>query len=306
MDGIMTAGIFVAFRSLMGSFQAPLVKLMQLGNTLQLTATQMQRLNDVLRSEVDPVFYPAQPPAAIKRKKLSGLVELKDVAFGYNPQDEPLIDNLNLTLEPGRWVALVGASGSGKSTLAHVVSGLQKEWRGKILFDGMERTQIPGGVIVNSIAAVDQDIFLLSGTVKENLSLFDSSIPQVDIVAAATDAAIHNDITRLEGGYNHKIQEGGANFSGGQRQRLEIARALACNPSILILDEATSALDPVTEEIVMTNIRRRGCACLMVAHRLSAFRDCDEIIVLEYGKVVQRGTHNGMIAIDGPYRRLLG
>ena len=306
MDGIMTAGIFVAFRSLMENFQAPLAKLMHLGNTVQLMETQMRRLNDVSQAGVDPVFYPAEPPAPIVRKKLSGLVELKGVAFGYNLREAPLLDNLNLSLEPGRWVALVGGSGSGKSTVARVVCGLQKEWGGEILFDGLERSRIPGGVLVNSIAAVDQDIFLFSGTVKENLSLFDASVPQADIVAAAMDAAIHDDITRLEGGYNHTVREGGANFSGGQRQRLEIARALARNPSILVLDEATSALDPVTEEIVITNIRRRGCACLMVAHRLSAFRDCDEIIVLENGKVVQRGRHNEMIAVDGPYRTLLG
>ena len=306
MDGVMTAGIFIAFRSLMGNFQAPLGKLMNLGNTLQQTEMQMQRMNDVLRYETDKVFYPPKPPAPIKIKKLTGHVELKEVAFGYSPLKEPLIENFNLTLEPGRWVALVGGSGSGKSTVARVVSGLQKEWRGKILFDDMERPEIPGDVVVNSIAAVDQEIFMFSGTVKENLSLFDSSIPQSDIVAAAMDAAIHDDIIKLEGGYEHRISEGGINFSGGQRQRLEIARALSCNPSILIFDEATSALDPVTEEIVMTNIRRRGCACLMVAHRLSAFRDCDEIIVLEYGKVVQRGTHNEMISVDGFYRKLVG
>ena len=305
MDGVMTAGIFIAFRGLMGNFQAPLGKLMTLGNSLRQTEMQMQRLNDVYRYDIDPVFYPAQPPKPIKRKKLSGLIELRDVSFGYNPLEEPLIENFSLTIKPGRWVALVGGSGSGKSTVARIVNGLQRQWSGKILFDGMERTEIPGDVIVNSIAAVDQEIYLFSGTVKENVSLFNLSVPQADIVEAAQDAAIHDDITRLEGGYDYKIQEGGANFSGGQRQRLEIARALACNPSILILDEATSSLDPITEETVITNIRRRGCACLVVAHRLSAFRDCDEIIVLERGKVAQRGTHNEMIATDGPYSRLV-
>ncbi|MCL2010511.1 MAG: cysteine peptidase family C39 domain-containing protein, partial [Synergistaceae bacterium] len=229
MDGLMTAGIFIAFRGLMGNFQAPLEKLMNLGMSLQHTEMQMRRMNDVLRHEIDPVFYPAQPPEPIKRKKLSGLVEIRDVAFGYNPLEEPLIENFSLTLRPGKWVALVGRSGSGKSTMARVVSGLQREWGGKVLFDGMERTGIPRNVFVNSIAAVDQDILLFSGTVKENLSLFNSSIPQADVVAAAKDAAIHDDITRLEGSYDHKIMEGGVNFSGGQRQRLEIARALACN-----------------------------------------------------------------------------
>ncbi|MCL2011130.1 MAG: ATP-binding cassette domain-containing protein, partial [Synergistaceae bacterium] len=305
MDGLMTAGIFVAFRSLMSNFQAPLGKLMSLGVSLQQTEMQMRRMDDVLRHDVDPVFFPSQPPKPIERKKLTGLVELRDIKFGYNPTKAPLVENFNLTLEPGRWVALVGGSGSGKSTIARVVSGLQREWGGKVLFDGIEREDIPKNVFVNSIAAVDQDIFMFSGTVKDNLALFNSFIPRSDILEAAKDAAIHEDITRLEGGYDHKIKEGGVNFSGGQRQRLEIARALACNPSLLILDEATSALDPVTEEAVITNIRRRGCSCLVIAHRLSAFRDCDEIIVLEQGKVAQRGTHNEMIATDGPYRRLV-
>jgi NHLM bacteriocin system ABC transporter peptidase/ATP-binding protein len=305
MDGVMSAGIFTAFRSLMGNFQAPLGKLMSLGSTLQQTEMQMQRLNDVLRYDADDVFYPKAPPKPIGKNKLTGLVELRDVTFGYSPIEPPLIENFNLTLEPGRWVALVGGSGSGKSTVARIVTGLQREWSGRILFDGFERRELPCDVIVNSLASVDQDIYMFSGTVNENLSLFNPFTLQSDIVSAAKDAAIHDDITNLDGGYDHRINEGGVNFSGGQRQRLEIARALACNPSILIFDEATSALDPVTEETVMTNIRRRGCACLMVAHRLSAFRDCDEIIVLRYGKVVQRGTHNEMIAVDGPYSRLV-
>lgn len=305
MDGVMTAGIFIAFRGLMENFQAPLGKLMNLGSSLRGAEMQMQRLNDVLQSDADPTFYPAEPPAPIGRKRLSGLVEMRNVTFGYNPQEAPQIENFSLTLKPGMWVALVGGSGSGKSTVARIVSGLQREWGGSVLFDGMKRSEIPGDVIVNSIAAVDQEIFLFSGTVKENLSLFNPSVPQADIVAAAADAAIHGDITKLENAYDHRVTEGGANFSGGQRQRLEIARALACNPSILIFDEATSALDPITEEIVMTNIRRRGCACLMVAHRLSAFRDCDEIIVLDRGRVAQRGTHSEMIASGGPYSRLV-
>jgi ABC-type bacteriocin/lantibiotic exporter with double-glycine peptidase domain len=305
MDGLMSSGVFIAFRSLMGSFQVPVTKLLGLAQTLQTTEMQMQKLNDVLRYETDKINYAERPARPMGKKKLTGLVEFRDVTFGYSPLDPPLIENFNFTLKPGRWVALVGSSGSGKSTVAKLASGLYHEWSGKVLFDGAERPDIPKDVLVASIACVDQEIYLFSGTVRENLSLFDPSVPERDILAGARDAMINDDVTSLEGGYDHRIREGGSNFSGGQKQRLEIARALAVNPSLLIFDEATSALDPVTEEAVLTNIRRRGCACLMAAHRLSAFRDCDEIIVLEFGKVVQRGTHNEMIAADGPYRRLI-
>jgi NHLM bacteriocin system ABC transporter peptidase/ATP-binding protein len=305
MDGLMSTGVFIAFRSLMTKFQEPVAKLLGFAQTLQTTEMQMRKLSDVWRYETDKVNYPESPARPIGKNKLTGLVEFKDVSFGYSPLEPPLIENFNFTLKPGRWVALIGASGSGKSTAAKLASGLYHAWSGKVLFDGMERTDIPKDVLVASIACVDQEIYLFSGSVRENLSLFDPSVPENDILAGARDAMINDDITRLEGGYDCRINEGGSNFSGGQRQRLEIARALAVNPSLLIFDEATSALDPVTEEAVLTNIRRRGCACLMVAHRLSAFRDCDEIIVLEYGKVVQRGTHNEMAAVDGPYRRLI-
>ncbi|MDR1472872.1 MAG: NHLP family bacteriocin export ABC transporter peptidase/permease/ATPase subunit [Synergistaceae bacterium] len=305
MDGVMSAGSFIAFRSLMGSFQQPVTKLVGLSQSLQNTEMQMHRLNDVRRYDIDKINYPDSVPKHKGYNRLSGLVELKDVTFGYSPLDDPLIENFNLTLKPGKWVALIGGSGSGKSTVARIVSGLYQSWSGKILFDSIERKDISKDVIINSVSCVDQEIYLFPGTVRENLSLFDPSIPESDITRAAVDALIHDDILKLENSYNHRISEGGANFSGGQRQRLEIARALAMNPSILIFDEATSALDPITEEALLTNIRRRGCACLTVAHRLSAFRDCDEIIVLEYGRVVQRGTHDEMMAEDGPYRRLL-
>jgi NHLM bacteriocin system ABC transporter peptidase/ATP-binding protein len=305
MDGLMSTGIFMAFRSLMANFQEPVTKLLSLAQTLKTTEVQMQKLNDVRRYETDKINYPEQTAQPIGKNKLTGLVEFRDVSFGYSPLDPPLIENFNFTLKPGRWVALVGASGSGKSTVAKLTSGLYPAWSGKVLFDGLERTDIPKDVLVGSIACIDQEIYLFSGSVRENLSLFDPSVPENDILAGARDAMINDDITALEGGYDYRISEDGSNFSGGQRQRLEIARALAVNPSLLIFDEATSALDPVTEEAVLTNIRRRGCACLMVAHRLSAFRDCDEIIVLEFGKVVQRGTHNQMITEDGPYRILV-
>lgn len=305
MDGAMTAGMFVAFQNLMGNFQAPVNSLLGLNQSLQTTEMQMHRLDDVRRYSVDKLNYPDDEGLNFSKKRLSGELELKGVTFGYSPLDKPLLKNFNLHLLPGRWVAIVGASGSGKSTLAKIVTGLYEEWSGEIKFDGVDRRKIPRAVIVNSLSAVDQDIFQISGTVRQNITLFDESIKQSDVVAAAEDACINEDILKLNDGYYAEVKEGGLNFSGGQRQRLEIARALAVNPSLLVLDEATSALDPVTEQTVLENIRHRGCSCLIVAHRLSTIRDCDEIIVLEKGQVVERGKHRDMIQHNGPYKKLI-
>ncbi len=304
MDGAMTAGIFMAFQNLMASFQAPVNALLGLGSTLQSTEMQMQRLNDVRRYEIDDLNCKDEKISA-NVERLSGELELKNISFGYSPLEKPLLKDFNLHIKPGHWVAVVGASGSGKSTVAKIVTGIYEEWCGEVKFDGKLRRQIPRAAIVNSISAVDQDIFQLTGTITENLTLFDDSIKKSDVVQAAKDACIHEDILQLEDGYDSKVSEGGLNFSGGQRQRLEIARALAINPSLLILDEATSALDPVTEQKILENIRRRGCSCLIVAHRLSTIRDADEIIVLERGVVVERGKHRDMIQRDGAYSRLI-
>lgn len=305
MDGLMTVGIFVAFQSLMVKFQEPLNRLLGLSQSLQTTQTQMQRLDDVLRYPTDKALFPDQPAASIGKDKLSGRVDLRQVAFGYSRLEAPLIENFDLTIEPGRWVALVGGSGSGKSTVAKLVSGMFQPWSGDVAFDGLERALIPREIMTNSVAAVDQDILLFSGSIADNIALFDVTVSRLEMVRAAKDAVIHGDIAALQGGYEAKVDEGGRNFSGGQRQRIEIARALAGNPSVLILDEATSALDSLTEKAVIDNIRRRGCACLVVAHRLSTIRDCDEIIVMQAGKVAQRGSHEEMMAVDGPYRRLV-
>ncbi|MBQ6298226.1 MAG: NHLP family bacteriocin export ABC transporter peptidase/permease/ATPase subunit [Selenomonadaceae bacterium] len=306
MEGVMTAGIYMAFQNLLGRFQEPFNKLLMLGGTLQTIEMQMQRLDDVRKYEIDRLNYSEDnQPKNCSRERLSGELELKNISFGYSPLDPPLLENFNLHIEPGRWAAVVGASGSGKSTLAKIVAGLYEEWSGEILFDGIKRRDIPRHIIVNSLSTVDQDVFLLTGSVQENISLFDGTIPKSEIIQAAKDACIHDDIIRLNGGYDSQVTEGGVNFSGGQRQRLEIARALAINPSLLILDEATSALDPMTEQRVLDNIRHRGCSCLIIAHRLSTIRDADEIIVLERGKVVERGTHKEMIQHDGAYRRLI-
>ena len=308
MEGAMTAGMFMAFQNLMGSFQAPVNALVGLGSTLQTTEMQMQRLNDVRCYEVDSLNFPTADEEAKKKfstDRLSGDVRLTDVSFGYSPLERPLLEHFNFHARPGEWVAVVGASGSGKSTLAKIITGLYEEWSGTLAFDGVVRRKLPRKVILSSLAAVDQDIFLITGTVAENIALFDHTVKKSDIVQAAKDACIHEDILKLDGGYESEVAEGGMNFSGGQRQRLEIARALAINPSVLVLDEATSALDPITEKEVLKNIRHRGCTCIIVAHRLSTIRDCDEIIVLERGKVAERGLHREMIKHDGPYKKLI-
>ena len=306
MEGLMTAGVYTAVNSLIAKFQEPMQKILTLSDTLRTTEMQMQRLDDVRRYPIDSLNYPDETQAiTFKGDRLSGELVMRDMSFGYSPLDPPLLEHFDLSLAPGRWAAVVGASGSGKSTLAKVTAGLYEEWSGDVLFDGVKRREIPRAVLVSSIATVDQDVFQISGTVRENISLFDKSVPKEDIVQAAQDACIHDDILRLAGGYEAEVAEGGLNFSGGQRQRLEIARALAGNPSILILDEATSAIDPMTEQKVLENIRRRGCTCMIVAHRLSTIRDADEIIVLEKGKVAERGTHRELIKHDGPYRRLI-
>ncbi len=307
MNGELTVGMLVAYQTLVGSFTRPLASLVQFGSTLQELQADMNRLDDVLRYPEDAQYSQAGLPSPFEKRlvKLTGKVELRDVTFGYSPLDPPLIENFNITVEPGRRIALVGASGSGKSTAAKLISGLYKPWSGQVLFDGVPRDQIPRELLVNSVAVVDQDIFLFGGSVFDNVTMWDGTMPLSRVSLACKDAAIDEVIESREGTYKSKVQEGGGNFSGGQCQRIEIARSFVGEPSIIILDEATSALDPSTEAWIDESMRRRGCTGIVIAHRLSTIRDADEIVVLERGKIVQRGTHEEMKDVDGPYQHLI-
>ncbi|MEH2096345.1 NHLP family bacteriocin export ABC transporter peptidase/permease/ATPase subunit [Nostoc sp.] len=313
IDGYISIGMLVAFQTLMARLQQPVNSLVGLGSTIQAIDGDLKRLDDVLDNAIDPSLNselqrdktPIEYAKFSDRCRLQGYVELQNITFGYSRIEEPLIQNFSCKLNPGQRVAFVGTSGSGKSTLSKIVTGLYEPWEGEILFDGIPRQEIPRAVLANSLSMVEQDIFLFGGTVRDNLTLWDETIPNSQLLTACQHAAILDVVMAIPGGLDGKLLQGGANLSGGQRQRLEIARSLVNNPAILVMDEATSALDAETEKIIDRQIRRRGCTCIIIAHRLSTIRDCDEIIVLERGKVVQRGTHEEMKDVDGAYARLI-
>ena len=304
IKGEFTLGALGMFQGFLASFMSPAMTLVTAGQTIQEMRTDMERVEDVMEYPLDPnvVYTTASEDELVK---LKGGIELKNVTFGYSKLADPLIKDFSMNVKPGSRVAFVGSSGCGKSTLSKLISGLYDPWEGEILFDGKKRTEINRAVMTGSIAVVDQDITLFEGSIGDNLKMWDDSIGNFEVILAARDAQLHQDIMTRDGGYSYKMTAGGRDFSGGQRQRLEIARVLAQDPTIIILDEATSALDAKTEYDVVKAIKDRGITCIVIAHRLSTIRDCDEIIVLDRGNVIERGTHDELMALNGAYTELV-
>ena len=312
MDGQLTIGMLMAFQILLANFTGPVNSFLGLGADLLSASADMQRIDDVMEYPLPKKFkedYEEKSEVEVAPyspvNKLEGYISIKNAVFGYSPLEQPLINGLNIEFTPGKRVALVGATGSGKSTIGKLLSATCTLWEGELLFDGKPLREIDRRVFASSVAVVNQNISLFEGSVKDNITMWDKTIPEEVYIQAAKDACIHDVITSRPSGYYSRVAEGGKNFSGGQRQRLEIARALALNPRIIIMDEATSALDAITEQTVDQNIRRRGCTSIIIAHRLSTIRDCDEIIVLDHGNIVQRGTHDQLLEQGGLYGDLV-
>ncbi len=305
MSGSFSVGMLFGFQTLLSNFTAPVTELTSARDLIREMRTDMERIEDVLEYKTDVQPESLSLNEDISYTKLSGRVEMKNVTFGYSPLAKPLIENFSLTVEPGQKIAFVGASGCGKSTLAKLLTGLYKPWSGEILFDGKRLEDIDRNLFTGSVAKVDQEVTLFEDTIAQNIKMWDNSIENFEVILAARDASIHSDIIERDGGYNYVLRENGKDLSGGQRQRLEIARVLAQDPTVLIMDEATSALDARTEAEVVQSVHERGITCIVVAHRLSTIRDCDEIIVMDQGHVVERGTHEELYKKGGLYKQLV-
>ena len=305
MDGSFTIGMMWLFQGLLSLLMSPVNSVLHTEKQLRTIITQSERVEDILQNPPDRSITDTPNEIEHELHKLKGNIELKNITFGYSRLAQPVISDFSLTVRAGSSVAVVGTSGCGKSTLSKLISGLYEPWEGEILFDGKHRSEIPRDVMTGSMAVVDQDIMLFEGTIGHNIKMWDRSIEDFEMILAARDAGIHEDIMAREGGYHAVLSAEGKNLSGGQRQRIEIARTLAADPSVIILDEATSALDAQTEAEVIKSVRDRGITCIIIAHRLSAVRDCDEIIVLDKGSIVERGTHSELMRVQGQYSKLV-
>lgn len=305
MKGMFSAGMLLTFQSFMTQFMAPVEGLLDAGQSIQEMRTSMERIDDVMNYKEDTSAAEVLPEKGTSCEKLTGRIEIKNVTFGYSKLAPPLLKNFSLTIEPGERVALVGSSACGKSTIAKLLCGLYEPWEGEILFDGKPIQQIPEKIFHGSLSMVDQDVTVFEDTVGNNIKLWDKSIEDYEMILAARDAQIHEDVMQRPGGYEYNMQEGGRDFSGGQRQRFEIARVLAQDPTIAILDEATSALDAGTEYAIMEAIWQRGITNIVIAHRLSTIRDCSQIIVLDHGEAIERGTHEELMKNGGVYTKLI-
>ena len=306
VQGQFTAGLLLTFLQFLKAMMSPVNALLSAGENLQVMGANIERVNDVMECPEEAGSQTNDAAGDIENAhKLSGSIEINDVTFGYSRSSEPLIENFSLSLSPGKRVALVGGSGSGKSTIAKLLAGIHKPWSGEILFDGKKLEDIDRNLFTGSVAKVDQEVTLFEDTIAANIKMWDTSIEGFEMILAARDASIHSDIIARDGGYNYVLHENGKDLSGGQRQRLEIARVLAQDPTIMIMDEATSALDARTEAEVVQSVQQRGITCIVVAHRLSTIRDCDEIIVMDHGHVVERGTHKELYEKGGLYRELV-
>ena len=305
LDGRFTVGMLMAFQGYMSAFTAPAQSLTAASQAMRETRTDMERIEDVMKYPAVRVADVREQPADRPYARLTGSIRMESVNFGYCPLDPPLLKDFCLDVAPGKSVALVGASGCGKSTVVKLIAGLYQPWDGRILLDGQPVSEIDRDVLAASLSAVDQDISLFHDTIANNIRMWDTSLSDEYVMNAAKCACIHDDIFRRPGGYQYVLEEGGQDLSGGQRQRIEIARALAQSPAILLLDEATSALDAETEGRIVRNVRERGITCVIAAHRLSTIRDCDTILVMENGRVMERGTHETLTAMNGLYTRLI-
>jgi ABC-type bacteriocin/lantibiotic exporter with double-glycine peptidase domain len=305
MRGDFMIGMVVSFQLYLGYFTAPAMSIIGAGQSLQEMRTNMERIDDVMQYRQDPLFETQNSDEGQSYTKLKGDIHIKNVTFGYSRLSPPVIRDFSLDIKQGSKVAIVGSSGCGKSTLAKLISGLYKPWQGEIIFDDKKIEQIDRNVFTGSVAVVDQDITLFEDTVDQNIKLWDNTIEDFEVILAARDAGLHDEIMDRNAGYKAHVDENGRNFSGGQRQRLEIARVLAQDPSVIILDEATSALDAVTEMKVIDAIKKRGITCIVIAHRLSTIRDCDNIVVLDNGVICEQGTHDELLSKGTFYKELV-